>query len=285
MLRCLGIFREVTNSPNRESDDALILQAVLEQLAPMGFKTRAVTPEEADGLDLRGWDLIIPMCESYPRIMRLLRESEGSTALWANPPRAVLNCYRTHLAPAMQALGEVRFPDTEVRTVEAGAGDPPAFPAPQGWWLKRGDVHNTCDHDVVRAETWERAREIVSDFQKREITHWIIQPHIDGDLIKFYGAGPGHWFTWFYHDAVRACRHVFDVDSLATQAAAGATALALQIFGGDAIIAPDGTITVLDFNSWPSFALVRKEAAVQISWQLQKRLKHALALPKTKRTT
>ncbi len=284
MLRCLGIYREVQNSPNRESDDALILQEVLEQLAPLGFKTQAATPEESDNLDLRDWDLIIPMCESYPRIMRLLRESKNSSAVWANPPRAVLNCYRTHLVPAMTELAGVRFPPSEVRIVDAGAGAPPAYDAPEGWWIKRGDVHNTCDHDVIRTHSWKETEDILSDFRKREITRWIVQPHIEGDLVKFYGTGPGHWFTWFYHDAIRAQRHIFDVDSLASQAAAGAKALELQIFGGDAIITPDGEITLLDLNSWPSFALVRKEAAIQISWQMQKRLKNNFRLNDAKRT-
>ena len=273
MFRCLGIFREVTNSPNRESDDALILKAVLDQLAPLGFETKAAAPEESDSMDLSGWDLIMPMCESYPRIKRLARAAEDSRAVWANPPSAVLNCYRTHMVPALSADERITFPPSEIRAVDSGPGEVPSFPAPDGWWLKRGDVHNTCDHDVVRADAWDATEEIIKDFKKREITHFVVQPHIEGDLIKFYGTGPGHWFTWFYHDSVRARRHVFDVDNLAAQAAEGARELQLQIFGGDAIISPDATVTLLDLNSWPSFARVRTEAAVQISWQLQKRLK------------
>lgn len=273
MLQCLGIYREVQNSPNRESDDALILQAVLEQLKPLGFNTRAVTPEESDSIDLKEWDVIIPMCESYPRIKRLLRETESSNAVWANPPQAVLRCYRTHMVPAMQNLSSVTFPPSEVRAVEQGAGTPPPFPAPDGWWIKRGDVHNTCDHDVIQAKRWSDVEPILQDFNSREITQWVIQPHIEGDLVKFYGTGPGHWFTWFYHDPIRSKKHIFSVDNLAAQAAAGAEELSLQIFGGDAIITEDGIVTLLDLNSWPSFALVRKEAAVQIAWQLQRRLK------------
>lgn len=61
------------------------------------------------------------------------------------------------------------------------------------------------------------------------------------------------------------------MDALAGQAAAGARSLALEVFGGDAIIGPDRVVTLLDVNSWPSFALVRNEAAVQISWHLQRR--------------
>jgi hypothetical protein len=273
MLRALGIFRELTNSPGRETDDALILKAVLEQLVPLGFQTTAATPEESDTLNPADFDVVIPMCESYPRIMRLRKLAEAGGTTWVNPPQSVLNCYRTTMVPAMQNEDRVRFPDSEIRRVDEGLGAAPAFAAPDGYWIKRGDVHNTCDRDVVFAKTWPEVQAILNDFQKREITRYVVQPHIEGDLIKFYGAGPGHWFTWFYHDPVRAKRHAFEVESLAEQAAVGARALNLEIFGGDAIVTPDGNLTLLDLNSWPSFALVRREAAVQISWHLQKRLK------------
>ncbi len=275
MLRALGIFREVTNSPGRETDDALILKAVLEQLVPLGFETRAAAPEEADALPVGQWDVVLAMCESYPRIMRLKTLAESSNALWINPPQSVLNCYRTTMVPAMQKESAVVFPDSEIRSVEDGPGKAPAFAAPAGYWIKRGDVHNTCDRDVVFAKTWGEAGRILSDFSEREITRYVVQPHIDGDLVKFYGAGPGHWFTWFYHDPIRAKRHAFEVEKLSRQAAAGARALELEVFGGDAIISHDGRITLLDLNSWPSFALVRREAAVQISWHLQNRIKSA----------
>ena len=30
--------------------------------------------------------------------------------------------------------------------------------------------------------------------------------------------------------------------------------LVVDVYGGDAIVAPDGTIRIIDFNDWPSFA-------------------------------
>ncbi|PIP82352.1 MAG: hypothetical protein CO113_17030 [Elusimicrobia bacterium CG_4_9_14_3_um_filter_62_55] len=275
MHKALGVFRELTNSPNRETDDALILEAVMEQLSNLGIEAKTVTPEELDGMELGDCDVILPMCESYPRITRLAEEARTPGRFWINPPRSVLNCYRTHMVPAMLRLADVTFPDSEIRAVADGAGDPPSFAAPAGWWLKRGDVHNTCDHDVVFVKSWSQVEDVLADFTKREVTHFVVQPHIDGDLVKFYGAGPDHWFTWFYHDPVRAKRLPFELDALAAQAAAGARELDLEVFGGDAIISENGRITLLDLNSWPSFALVRREAAVQIAWHLQRRLNAA----------
>lgn len=288
MHRCLGVFREVTNSPNRETDDALILKAVLERLSLLGVETLALTPEEFDSADLSRWDVILPMCEAYPRLKRLADRPRGAAreraTLWVNPPRSVLNCYRAHMVATLASTSGVRFPRTELRSVKDGPGRLP--PSRDGWWIKRGDVHNTCDHDVVHAASPGDAERVLRDFAEREITQYIVQTHIPGDVVKFYGVGPGHWFTWFYHDPVRAARHAFEVDDLAGQAARGAAALDLEVFGGDAIVSPGGVVTLIDLNSWPSFALVRGEAAVQISWHLQRRMqrKTAARAPTGRRT-
>jgi len=46
---------------------------------------------------------------------------------------------------------------------------------------------------------------------------------------------------------------------------AAATALGLEIYGGDAIASADGSLQLLDLNAWPSFALYRDEAAPVIA--------------------
>ena len=272
-FKALGVFRELQNSPGRETDDALVLKAVLEQLDILDVKTTAVTPEELDGMALSGYDLVVPMCEAPARIARLDAEAKKGGALWVNPPSAVLACYRTAMVPRLAETAGVIQPLSEVRPLSDGPGAAPAFKAPHGWWAKRGDVHNTCDRDVVRLADWGAAAGVHADFAARGIKDWVLQAHEPGDLVKFYGVGPGRWFTWFYHDPVRAARTPFDLDALAEQAARGAKALGLEVFGGDAIIRPGGAPCLIDLNSWPSFALVRRGAAVQISWHLQRRLK------------
>jgi hypothetical protein len=269
LVRCLGILREVQNSPNRETDDALILDAVLEQLRDLGASAERLMPEEADRRDLSSYGLLLPMCEAYPRIKRLAGIAERSGSIWANAPSAVLNCYRLKMIELLGSLPGVRFPRCEVRLVRDRAAAAPFDAA--GYWIKRGDVHNTCDHDVVFLDAWPQSARVLQDFAEREISHYVVQPHVEGDVIKFYGVGPGRWFTWFHHDPTRARRTPFVVGDLARMAAAGAGALGLEIFGGDAIVSPDGTLTLLDLNSWPSFARVRREAALQIAWHLQTR--------------
>ncbi|MDD5656329.1 MAG: hypothetical protein PHF00_03640 [Elusimicrobia bacterium] len=274
MVSCLGISRELTNSPNRETDDALILKAVMEQLAIYKARTRTVTPEEADAADLGSWDMIVPMCESYPRLRRLIDLRRSHPVLMVNPPDSVLACYRLGMYEAFARDPNILFPATETRTIQGRDPlEPPRFPAEAGLWVKRGDVHNTCTHDVVYAGDWSEVEAIRQDFAAREIASLVLQQHVDGDLVKFYGVGPGRWFTYFYHDPSTARKFPFDIDILAAMASAGAAALKLEIFGGDAIITPQGRIYLIDMNSWPSFARVRGEAAIQIAWQLRARLK------------
>jgi hypothetical protein len=44
-----------------------------------------------------------------------------------------------------------------------------------------------------------------------------------------------------------------------------AAALGLEIFGGDAIIQPDGAPVIIDINAWPSYARYRDRAAQAIA--------------------
>lgn len=273
MPRCLGVLRELENSPKRETDDARILRSVLAELERAGLETALMTPEQFDASDLSAWDLVLPMCESYPRLKRL-ESLDGRGPMLVNSPPAVLNCYRTRMVRLMRECPLSHFPPTDVRWVEDGAGRPPEqFEAPEGWWIKRGDVHNTCDRDVVHARSWASVDRVLADFHEREITHFVVQPHVPGDLIKFYGVGPGRWFTWFYHEPDAARGLPFETQDLSTIAANAASALGLEVFGGDAIVSADRRITLIDVNSWPSFAKVRGGAAPQIARHLHARLR------------
>jgi hypothetical protein len=277
-MRALGILREIQNSPNRESDDALILKAVMDQLSILKTETALMTPEEFDRADVSGYDIIVPMCETYPRLMRLKKLEAETGVMVINPSDSVLGCYRTRMLASFAETPGLSYPPTVVRrtTVEANAA-PPDFEAEHGYWVKRGDVHNTCAYDVVFARDWKEVDAVRGEFETREISDMAVQRHTDGDLIKFYGVGPGQWFTWFYHDPSTARRLPFEVEDLAGQAELAAAAVRVEIFGGDAIVTPEGRIFVIDINSWPSFARVRGEAAVQIARRLRARLRRTAA--------
>ena len=132
-MKAVGIFREIQNSPNRESDDALILRAVMDQLSILKTETALLTPEEFDRADLSGWDLIVPMCETYPRLMRLKKIESETGVLVVNPSDSVLGCYRTRMLASFAATPGLSYPPTEVRRTRGDANSKaPAFEAGGG---------------------------------------------------------------------------------------------------------------------------------------------------------
>jgi hypothetical protein len=46
----------------------------------------------------------------------------------------------------------------------------------------------------------------------------------------------------------------------------------LDIFGGDVIVSPEGELTLIDLNDWPSFAPCRERASYAIAEFISKRV-------------
>ena len=193
-----------------------------------------------------------------------------------NEPLAVLYTYRERMI-AQFVEGDVPFIDSRiVSTTERPRGA--VLPV----WVKRSDVHNTQDGDVVFAVTEDALWSALGGLAERGIDRAVLQPHVEGDLIKFYGIGPGAgpegeppWFRWFYHTGQRVAGHAFDRRQLAQLVRRAAAALGLEVYGGDVIVTPSGDIVLLDLNAWPSFALYRDEAAVAIASYLSLRFRGA----------
>lgn len=270
-LRVLAVFREVSNSPNREHDDTLILKLVCEELSALGCETHLIEPSSLKFQNPADWDAVIPMCENPPHIKII--ESWKEQVLVLNPMSAVKNCYRVNMTPLMEACPGIH-PRTELRSMSDLPGRQPGF-GEEGLWLKRGDVHNTCDHDVVRVTDWKDVHKVKADFATRSIKDVVLQEHIAGDVIKFYGVGPYKWFSWFYHRPQDVAKYRFDPAVLEDYAGRVAKAVGLEVFGGDAIVTPDSRIYIIDINSWPSFARVRDEVKTHIAKHVAARAKAA----------
>ena len=67
--------------------------------------------------------------------------------------------------------------------------------------------------------------------------------------------------------------HSFQAARLRQASFSAAAALGLEIFGGDAIIRPDGEPIIIDLNAWPSYALYRDRAAQAIADCLTERFR------------
>jgi hypothetical protein len=270
---CWGIFRERTHSPGRESDDAEILRLTGKHLEAMGFQVSLKTAEEAGSLAEAGPRRVFLMCEGA-QLLRRLETWQASGVRQVNDPVAVLNTYRDRM---IGQFTEANVPFIESRVVSTAAGCANGFlPV----WVKRADVHNTQEGDVVFAATEDAVGSALGGLAERGIARAVLQPHVEGDLVKFYGIGPGGgpdggppWFRWFYHKGQRVAGHPFDPRRLARLVRRAAAALGLEIYGGDAIATSTGELVLLDLNAWPSFALYRDEAALAIAAYLALRFR------------
>jgi len=90
-------------------------------------------------------------------------------------------------------------------------------------------------------------------------------------VVKFYGVGGGQeYFSSIAADGYQLPEEVRR--DLISAAGRAATALGLEVWGGDAVIGGGG-LSVIDFNDWPSFERVRAAAAPAIARRGLERLR------------
>jgi glutathione synthase/RimK-type ligase-like ATP-grasp enzyme len=281
-----GIYREQQHSPGREFDDAEILRLVAKHVEAAGYQVHLKTPEELREIDDPSPSLVFLMCERI-EALGLLEPLEMKGVPHVNPLQAVLNTYRDRMIPIL-AASAVPIPRSQI--ISSNSSDP-GHPSPHlgaglfPVWIKRADVHNTQSGDVELMPSPEKLRMALTALHGRGISHVVLQQHIPGDLIKFYGIGKppaGHqkdaWFRWFYHRDQDLARYPFSEEALRTLTQQAASAIGLEVYGGDAIITPAGEILLIDINAWPSFALFREEAASEIATWLLRRMRQGALL-------
>jgi hypothetical protein len=279
---CWGVYRERAHSPGREADDAGILEATGRRIAEAGFSVAYVEPDALGGQEGALPTLAFAMCEGQASLERLrVSESRGVTVV--NRPIAVLNTHRERTIALLQGR-RVPMPESRLidcgRALPGGESDGRLFSA---CWVKQATEHKTREGDVIFATDPTSVREALDRLRGRGLPSAVVQKHVEGDLVKFYGvsgdapaargADAAAWFQWFYPKEHPAAGHAFDERALGQIACRAAHALELDVWGGDAIVTPSGEIFVIDLNAWPSFALFREEAADHIAAPLTARLR------------
>ena len=269
---CWGIFREQAHSPGRETDDSEILRLTGKHLEARGFRVLIQSPEEIAWPPVERPHAVFFMCERL-EILGHLRELAARGVPLVNAPDAVLNTYRDRMIALLEEAG-VAFVESRL----VGTSDADVTPARLPVWVKRGDVHNTQEGDVTFAASTDAARAALAGLAARGITQAVLQPHVEGDLVKFYGIGGNArsdgtpaWFRSFYHKNQTLRGYPLDPVALGRTVRRAAAALGLEVYGGDAIATASGGIVLLDLNAWPSFALFREEAAERIAEHLARR--------------
>ncbi len=269
----IAIYRETLHSPQRVFDDFEILRLTGEVLRSEGVEVEFVRPEQIAS-SAAWWnenrpEIVFLMCEQE-RLLRRLAEWEKRGSILINSVGAIRNTYRNRMIPLLSASA-VLFPRSELIATVTSLWEKQLqsfFRNGMGpLWVKRGDVHNTQKGDVTLARSPEEVRGLILAFQSRGVAQAALQEHIEGDLIKLYGIGQSGdaWFRWFYHKEQRLKHHAFSEQVLRDTFFCAAKVLDLEVFGGDAVVAPDGSVHLIDINAWPSFALFREEASEAIA--------------------
>jgi hypothetical protein len=272
---CWGIFRESAHSPGRETDDTEILRLTGKHLEARGFRVVIQSPEDIAGLPAERPRGVFMMCEQLA-ILAHLRQLAARGVPHVNTPQAVLNTYRDRMVALLDEAAVSFVPSRLVTT--AGIEDVGALPL----WVKRADVHNTQDGDVTFAATAGAVHAALAGLAARGMRQAVLQPHVEGDLVKFYGIGGDTradgtpaWFRWFYHKNQTLAGHPLDPVVLGRAVRRAAAAMGLEVYGGDAIVTATGAIVLIDVNAWPSFALYRDEASAAIAEHLVRRFSGA----------
>ena len=206
-----------------------------------------------------------------------LKDLEDKGTLVINSAYGIDNCVRKPMTELLVAHGVPHPKSIIVKTNEAYTGN--FFPC----WLKRGNSHAMVKEDVSYAVHFGEAEAILADFYRRGIPEAVVNEHLQGDLIKFYGVQGTDFFYWFYPGP---CSHSkfglekingeakgipFNVSDLKKYSDMAAEVLNVPIYGGDCVVLPNGDVKIIDFNDWPSFARCRDEAGVKIAECIYKR--------------
>ena len=184
MSRFIGITREHVFSPGRVEDDSAILHDVAACLRGHGHQVVVISGDDERWPDAADVSAVFAMCQG-PRALARLQHWHARGLRIVNTPEAILNCQRHRTVAALSGSG-IPFPDS-VLVPTAAAPQLPAWVERAGAWIKRGDVHATQADDVIFVRDSTAVRQALRGLQQRHIATALVQRHVPGMVLKFYG--------------------------------------------------------------------------------------------------
>ena len=275
--KTLLIQRALCYSPNSEEKDLAVLQEVgslLEDATIISeddfvnrFSTynQSVSSESVDSTNV--YCQIISMARST-KALECLEQLEQSGIQVLNPSAGVWACQRSNVDKVMRE-NHLPFPPDEGN---------------DGYWVKRADASAQSKEDVCFCHDWTEVENVKSAFMQRGIINIVIQAHVKGDVVKFYGVEDTGFFRYYYSgddtetkfgDEERNGKpqyYPFSSSNLQVDAEKLACLLQTPIYGGDAIVREDGSYVIIDFNDFPSFSRCREEAAKAIVGRMKQKV-------------
>ncbi len=276
----LGVCRGSQFSPNCVDNDAAIMLAVKRQLEALGAQVLLNGEDQLGAEQTSGllYDAYFSMARSESALDILQTAGEAAVP-GINMSQGVRNCVRSTMTEVFLKNG---IPAPESFILQHGETMPVIdYPC----WLKRGDGCAQQKEDTCYAETVQLASEMLAGFWSRGVKSVVLNEHLRGDLIKFYGVEGTDFFYWFYpskcgHRSKFGLEEIngeavglpFDENLLKQEADKAAKLLDVPVYGGDCIVGEDGSVKIIDFNDWPSFAPCRDEAAYYIAKRLEQEI-------------
>jgi len=277
-----GVMRAGAYSPNHIGNDSAIFYSVAEQLHKRGFEVKIYSEEQFQTQKIEE-EIILDMCRERKSIDKL-QEMEDNGCLVINSGYGVENCTRERMTRIL--LGnDIPYPESLIVNTNEDVRGELQKHGFSDCWVKRGDFHAMHKEDVSYCRHIEETQEVLHEYFYRGIKRAVINRHLIGDLIKFYGVQGQPFFYWFYpfnagyskygNEAVNGVsrNYEFDHSLLESFCDRASRLMDVKIYGGDCIVDPDGTVRIIDFNDWPSFAPCRAEAAPYIAKCVMKAVK------------
>ena len=269
-----GIMRAGAYSPNHIGNDAAIFNVVAEHLRKRGCIVNVYSEEQLIAGNVTE-DVIVNMCREQKSIA-ILQKMEDEGKIVINSGYGIENCSRERMTRIL--LGSnIPYPESLMVNTNEGIKDALTKAGFSQCWIKRGDFHAMHKEDVSYVRHPEEAQEVLQEYFLRGIPRAVINKHLIGDLVKFYGVQGTPFFFWFYpfdlghskygHEAINGKSQgiEFDAEKMREICQKASEVLDVKIYGGDCIVSPDGDIRIIDFNDWPSFAPCRVDAAPHIA--------------------
>lgn len=273
-INIAGIMRAGAFSPNHIGNDAAIFNLVADQLRKRGCAFTTYSEEQLIAGQVKE-HIVVNMCREQRSIAKL-QELEDAGDLIVNSGYGIENCTRERMTRILVGCG-IPYPESLIVNTDEGVREALVKMKMDRCWIKRGDFHAMHKEDVSYVRHPEEAQEVLQEYFLRGIKRAVINRHLEGDLIKFYGVRDSPFFFWFYpfdsghskygHEAIngRSQGLHFEETDLKSICQKAAEVLDVQIYGGDCIVSTEGDIRIIDFNDWPSFAPCRNEAAPHIA--------------------
>ena len=266
-----AILRAGAYSPNHIGNDATIINLTCEQLRKRGCQVKTYSEEQLIAGAVKE-PIVIHMCRDQ-RSFPILQAMEDSGRLVINSGYGVENCTRERLTRILLGSG-IPYPESLMVNTNQTVTEQMERIGMERAWIKRGDTYAMHKEDVTYVRHPEEAQEVLQEYFLRGIKRAVINRHLDGDQVKFYGVRDTDYFYCFYpfektyssKGDDKAPRRGgeearFDIDKFRDACDRAADILDIRIYGGDAIIDPEGNFSIIDFNDWPSFAPCRVEAS------------------------